>query len=294
MATISEIVGKSGSIFSKISEVVGEVGGWMNVLGLGRSSSGRSPSAGGENKQEAGLKANVFGIGTKDETLFWEAVALAEAKQWMKYPEGQQNLSKIFAGLGYWEKPRFYHMIGQDSQSVVIEGYAKSSSPPSVDPMAPLAPRRRSRTTTPDPSTANPDEPKSEKTTMFGNIRGAMIAAFFANMDPADALVFLKNSGTLNGTTDDIGEVYKKLSEFLGTVGAKMNVKSQATLLQYFGATDIAEAKNNVAEREAETARLRKQSWYERNLQSGPGLTRVWVGLAAIIVLGSVYMFALN
>lgn len=284
---------KSGSILPKISEFVGELGGWMNIIRTVFGHSGPS----GEGKQDTGMKANFMGVGMNDETLFWEAVALAEAKDWMKIPTGRENISAILKKLSYWEKSRFYQMIGKDSQSVTIEIHTKTSKP-ADSTQTPLTGRRRSKTAglgdVPDPT----DEEKAriEKTTMNGNMRGAMIVAFFAGMEPTDAVAFLKNSGTLTGTTDDIKKIYGELSKFLGKVKLqqtldKMGVETEKMVLHYFDAPNILAAERKVVAREQEVAIRRAQTWVERDLKHHPNLIVFWAVLGGISIIGFIYTF---
>lgn len=171
---------------------------WKILAGLLGRTTGSS-----ERILDAGLKANMFGIGKNDETLFWEAVALAETKELMKKPQGRQNLSLVLKDLEYWQKKHFFQMIGKDTQSITIEVH-KVVTPDDTT----LRGRRRSEE-------HDKNKAKVEKTTMQGNLRGAMIVAFFAEMNPADAVAILKHSGTLTGLTDDIKDVYTRVLEHL-------------------------------------------------------------------------------
>ncbi len=166
---------------------------WKILAGLlGRTAASEGPV-------DAGLRANLFGFGKNDETLFWEAVALAENKGLMNKPQGRQNISFILENLEYWQKKHFFQMIGKDTQSITIEVHKEPSPEDSS-----LRGRRRAEE-------SDKNKAKIEKTTMQGNLRGAMIIAFFAGMAPADAVAILKHSGTLTGLTDDIKEVYSRV-----------------------------------------------------------------------------------
>ena len=256
---------------------------------LGRAHHHHKSAGESKGKEEhIGRQANIFGFGIKDETLFWEAVALAKAKNWMKSPDGEKNIHAIVSGLGYWERRRFYHIIGQESQSVSIEIDTAERPPANTPP-----PYNRRRKSHAHSASTTADMKNVEKTTLNSNVQGALLIAFFASMQPSDAIAFLQNSGTLNGITDDIGEIYKAFAPFIvqlfGQVKAKkildqMNQQAKNAMLKYLGAKTIASAKRKVATREQEVARLRAQSFYTRNLKGSQTFTWVVSTLVVIIV----------
>lgn len=291
-------LGKIGTVAAKVSEIVGEFGGWMSVLGLGR----HRPS--GDSKHEAGLTANAFGIGLDDETLFWEAVALAIAKGFMDKVGGNKNLNEILGALEYREKARFWKIIGKGEQSVTFEIHAKSVTsvtPTTAAPTTNLNSRRgktRSQGSTtaapPGPPPATPgDTPSAEKVTLTGNIRGAIIVSYFASMAPAEAIKLLRNSGTLNGVADDLNQLYKEVSEFLTKTqaGKKIVTQLEKASLAYLGAKTFKAAKRRVLAQEAALANRQDQSWYERDLQKRPVLSITWAVLAIFSIVALTYVF---
>lgn len=219
---------------------------WKILAGLlGRTATSEGPI-------DAGLRANLFGFGKNDETLFWEAVALAENKGLMKKPQGRENISFVLGQLEYWQKKHFFQMIGKDTQSITIEVHKEPDD-------SPLRGRRRT-------AEGEKDKSKVEKTTMQGNLRGAMIIAFFAEMPRDDAVAILKNSGTLTGLTDDIKEVY-------GRVLGHLNQEKFAPLKQAF--------LRNLQELEA--ADRISQEAYESNKQKYTAFSRRnWVIVAVV------------
>jgi hypothetical protein len=258
---------------------------WDIVQMLAGRGGHASPISSEGGKQDTHLKANIFGIGTNDETLFWEAVAIAEAKKWIKSPTGRQNLAVILDGLNHWEKGRFCEIIGKDSQNVVIETHAESVA-------AASAGRRRSKAA---PDQADHDDAaKIEKTSLHGNIRGAMIVALFANMPPAEALKLLHSSGTLSDVTDDLKHLYEKISGFFGKTeaGRKVLAYLKEAALQYLESATPEEAEKKVAEKKLELERRQKQSWYERDLKNRRTLLGVWLILVTIIIVGGAYVFS--
>lgn len=221
----------------------------FSVMDLAQTFLGRARNAPPtEGKHDVGLKANVFGLGKNDETLFWEAVAMAERKNWMKNPQGRQNLSAILKELGHWEKRHFFQMIGKDTQSVTFEAHATN---------APLGAKGRRRSTE---ATDEDDSAKIEKTTMQGNLRGAMIVAFFAEMDPAAAVELLERSGTLTGLTDDAKEVYSKISQYFSQEQFAPLRRTIQTTLQNLAQDDIAKEAEYLQTKQAYTA-FSRRNW---------------------------------
>ena len=278
MADLLKDLGKVGSVFGKVSEVVGELGGWMSILGIGKRSAHVNPA--GESRQEAGLKASFMGAGENDEALFWSAVALAQKNDWID-EIGLANVSVIFSKLNYEEKNRLYKIIGRDEQSVVIEVHSKTTS---AKPAQAQSTRRRS---------PQGGKEKVEKTSTTGNIRGAMTIALLASMDPDNAVAFLRNSGTLTGVTDDIEHLYGKLSVFLKNTEAGKRVQKglRKAVLDYLGANTLRGAEAQVSAKELALAHRQAQPWYERIQQKQSVLFMVWCGLVIFSVAALIYVY---
>lgn len=279
MSELLKSAGKIGSTFSKISEIVGEVGGWMSVLGIRHR-------GGGESHQEAGLKASMMGIGEKDEALFWSAVALAQQKGWIK-EDGLKNLSAVFSRLNHAERGRLYKIIGQDEQSVVIEMHSKTDA---TTAKSELAKRRRGSEEKKDGETKEP----IEKTTATGNVRGAMTVALLADMPPDEAVTFLRNSGTLSGPLEDLGYAHEKLCEFLEKTGGGKTLRKRmrAITLGYLGAKTFKEARANVEVKEDALRKRQAQSWIKRDLTKRPVFSSALVILVVFSAVSFWYVFS--
>ena len=276
-------VSKATGIFGKISEVIGELGGWMSILGLGKH-----VSAGGG--AEAGLKASFMGTGENDEALFWSAVSLAKQNGWID-ADGLKTISTIFSQLNHEERNRLYKIIGRDEQNVVIEVHSKTTpakvaTPP---PAIPIEKRRRGGGSgaTASGNTGSTEEVK--KTSATSNVRGALTIALLASMDPADAVAFLRNSGTLSGIMDDVGYRYGQLSGFLKKHSAGKHLRK--AILAYLGATTDRGAEMTVLMGEALLEDRQRQNWWQRDLQHRRPLLITWGVFIAIAVVTLSYTF---
>lgn len=252
---------------TKVADILGDVGGLMNFFGIRRGSHAPAETT------EAGLKASFMGAGENDEALFWSAVALAQKKNWVDVA-GLQNISTMFSQLNHQEKVKLYKIVGRDEQNVTIE--VKTTSSPHH--------RRRGKG----------GSAKTETSTANENVRGALTIALLASMPPADAVKFLRNSGTLTGIMDDTSHLYTQLTDFLSRVGAGRRIRRQlrrAVFAYIGGVSNLREAEVAVSMNEARYEDRRRQSWYQRDLQHRPTLLRVWGTLAAIVVAAFVYVF---
>lgn len=302
MADILKKLGMAGPILGKVSELVGETGGWISVV---RSIFGRSGSTGGKT-QEDGLKAQFMGAGENDEALFWSAVALAKTNGWVD-DKGIQSISAIFVKLDYGERKRLYQIIGRDEQNVVIEMHSKTTGSQSTQAKGTRKRGSRSGGTV----KLEDDKGHTQKITSMSNVRGALTIQLLAGMESTKAVEFLRNSGTLTGIPDDIENLYKKLSTFLKETGPEKKVREKLdkAVLVYLGAKAPEDAEAKVAAKEEALAHRRSQSWYERSLQKQPeipllqrrswywydcnlkGLPLIWLALVIFSIIGLTYVF---
>lgn len=283
MSELLKDISQFRSIAGKISEVVGELGGWMSVLGIGPRRS--SPAGGGV--QEAGLKAHLMGAGENDEALFWSAVALAKQNGWIDQ-NCLKNVSMIFSKLNHEERRHLYHIIGRDEQSVTIEAHSSETATKS-----PQARSQRRRSGSIDDKKEGEGKEQVKKTTATGNVRGAMTIALLAGMNPDDAVAFLRNSGTLTGIKDDLKHLHEKLCKFLKETeaGKKIRKHMKKTVLWYLEAKTLKEAETKVLAKEQALVNRQAQFWHERDLKNRKPLLIIWTALAIFSIAALIYVF---
>ena len=286
------------SRLEKSFEVVQTIG--LAVLAfLGGRSHSPTPAHSGAGKVDESLKANLFGLGPKDEAFFWDALAIGKEKAVID-DQGIENLTKMFDDLTRPERYKLGRIVGIDEQEVKGKTTTLEKLP---DGLPALDRQGKALFSTKEES-------------FRGNVRGMRFLVMLSKMEPKKAVKFLRVSGTLEGLTEDIEATWKRIRKFIRSKEAKKffaefrasagmlkntavklgkdaDVRTQETILRYLGAADHNEAERIVTGREEEVARRRAQSWYQRDLKNRPRLLTAW-GIMGIVVVIAIIMFAVK
>jgi hypothetical protein len=266
---MAKVFDSAKKIITGIADKGGDVGGWLNIVENIFTFMGRKSAR--PDDTEAGIKSGFMGIGSEDEALFWDAVALAfQGDRGIK--QKTQKIRKIFVRLDLFQKKRLFQTVGIDEQSIT------ETEPVSVE------------YTDAKGNTRQKIEKKEKKYKI--NERGKRFIQFLAQLEVKEAVGFLKASGTLTGPIDDLKYFWNIAQPFLQSIrNIEVRRRVQVAILWYLGAETLEEAEALVSAKELALANRRQQSWRERERQR-PREFWIWISLIIFSVVAFTYVFA--
>lgn len=155
----------------------------------------KSFTSAAEEKGADFLKSKVFGFGLTDETLYWDARAIA-IKEGMVTAEEANKLDKKMNSFDDAAKARIIRIIGSGEQEVMTEDIVIKDGSPVFDKKG---------------------NPLKKKITYKGNMRGSVIVAMLCKMDDEQLSEFISAARGLDtfqkSIKDSLSKVFKALEE---------------------------------------------------------------------------------
>lgn len=145
------------------------------------------------------IKSKLFGIGTNDEYLFWDACAYA-FKEKMVTSDELMKICRVIDSFEPSQQSRIRGIIGKMETEIVPEKSVDSKKSKDGDDGDKDAKKDKD---------AKDDKGKKEKTTVKANLAGARMVAMLAKMSEEEIKQFFKTSGATNSFVSEVKEKAK-------------------------------------------------------------------------------------